>query len=148
MITVEVTEADIRAGVAESCKNCPVAIATARATGEECMVYSRDHVLHLLVAHLNIEAPHSVRRFVRHFDDLGMMAEDESSVVPAVLPEDVQPFAFEIPDLKDPEWKDSCYRCEELFEASELDDEGYCKECLDKQAARERCTETTGPANQ
>lgn len=114
MIHVTITAADIAVGERRECYSCPVALALARATGdEEANVYERDWFLWLEAWGRSIRAPEVVRDFVRRFDD------DETP----------EPFAFSLPDQTDPAWQERCCRCDELFPPAELDDTGVCEEC-------------------
>jgi hypothetical protein len=141
MIPVSVTAQDIAAGVGGDCLLCPVAIALARDTGDaEAIVFEKDWTLRLQVWGRSIVAPSEVRQFVRAFDDQprkddGRLDDKDKDYDPPV------PFAFELPDQGDPEWEESCYRCEELFDPAELDDEGVCESCLALTTSPER----TGP---
>lgn len=125
MITVDVTEADIREGEAASCEACPVAIALSRATGGEGRVFSPDFDLAIGVDHLCMPAPQAVRRFVVAFDHF---MGDEEDDLPA-LPPEIAPFSFTIPDLNDPSWEEQCYGCSRLRDPAHLDAEGLCKAC-------------------
>lgn len=137
MIHVEVTEQDIRNGIAADCYACPAATALVRATNEECAIVRIDWTLYIRVGYRHMEAPDRVWRFVEAFDDLDG-AEMENRLfpfrpqVPAVLEEDLAPFTFEIPDLASEEWHEACAHCEILFASDELDDEGLCPECKGK----------------
>lgn len=136
---IEVTESDIREGVAEDCDCCPVAIAASRATGYDCAVFSLDWVLSLRVGHLIMRAPYQVREFVMEFDDLERerFGCREKPKLATILPDGLKPFSFEIPDLTDGAWEEQCYGCEELCNPSELDREGYCAGCAAKNAEPE-----------
>ncbi len=131
--TVNVTEADIRAGLVGDCYNCAVALAVQRATGErESRIVEIDYKTKLIVGPFYLDAPWEVARFVWEFDSL-----DHDEDGHPILPDDLAgavlaPFFFELPDHGSPEWEESCYGCEQLFAPDELDGEGYCEECLRK----------------
>lgn len=121
MRTIAVTQADIDTGET-GCFNCPVAIALQRALGDtEANVYERDWEIHLNVHSRHILAPHDVAVFVHDFDGRGSRFDERP-----------KPFEFDLPGFDDPEWKERCQHCEQLFDAAKLDDEGVCKECLAK----------------
>lgn len=132
MIHVSVTAEDIAEGVAGDCHSCPVARALIRATKDtEPMVYEHDWSLYLKVWSRSIQAPQKVRDFVNAFDGQprtidGLIDTDDPDYTP------MEPFGFTLPDQDDPEWQESCCNCGDLFDASELDDEGYCEDCLAK----------------
>lgn len=118
---VSVTADDIAAGVARDCVACPVALAVGRATGDDhASIHERDWTLRVEVWGRSIVAPYEVRMFVNAFD--------------GHLERKPKPFEFELPDDGDPEWEETCYKCEELCDPSELDDEGVCSECLKGQS--------------
>jgi hypothetical protein len=81
-IRVEVTAADIAAGVRRFCSYCPVSLAVRRATG--WLVQVDDDEVHLRVGDLTsrVKLPPEAVRFVWRFDE----------------GKPVKPFAFEIPD--------------------------------------------------
>lgn len=114
MIRVAVLQSDIDDGVRHSCHSCPVANALTRATGDrEARVSSFDWQLCLTVWGRTIPAPWEVVEFVHNFDDGNR----------------VKRFGFELPDQSDPEWKEACSNCGDLFDSPQLDDEGFCEEC-------------------
>lgn len=129
-IAVRVTKAHIANGEAGDCFKCAVALALAKATGDdEANVYENDWTMYLHVWSRHIVAPYEVRQFVYDFDgqprrEDGRIDLDDEQCEPP------KPFAFTLPPLSDPEWQERCYQCEELFDPSELDDEGVCKACL------------------
>jgi hypothetical protein len=127
---VRVTAEHIRTGLAGDCLRCAVALALDAATGDdECMVAEKDWTFHLCVWGRWIVAPPEVRRFVDAIDGLDR-EEDERPILPEKLEgSDLAPFAFTLPPLTDPEWQEECYGCEQLFDANELDEEGFCPEC-------------------
>lgn len=131
VIRARITAKDIASGVAGNCHSCPVAISLDRATGDtEAMVYERDWQMHLRVHGRVILAPYEVAKFVRDFDDMPRTDDGRIDTTAEAYGDRPKPFAFILPSLDDPEWKEECYGCEQLFDASELDDEGYCGECL------------------
>jgi Zn finger protein HypA/HybF involved in hydrogenase expression len=112
--TIRVLQEDIDAGDLGDCYRCPVALALQRATGDmEAEIYQTSDGLRLKVGGASIVAPDAVRHFVHQFDD-GEVCE---------------PFTFEIPRPSDPQWREECYGCEELFAPADLDSEGYCASC-------------------
>lgn len=129
-IVVAVTEEDIRGSEAGDCFRCAVAKSLHRCTGDDhANVYERDWIMYLEVWSRHIVAPIEVREFVENFDAQPRQAGSKSPRLPALLPEEVGPFTFELPPQTDPEWQERCTDCEELFASAELDDEGYCPEC-------------------
>jgi hypothetical protein len=137
---VKVTKRLIRQGRACDCYFCPVAEALQHATkDEEASVVSRDWQLYLHVWGRYMLAPFEVTAFVHAYDDLNPSGPVDPwdrrlgymPAVPKILPKELSPFMFEIPDMNDPEWQEECHQCEQLFDAKELDDEGYCLECKD-----------------
>ena len=128
MLTVRVTKDDIRRGVAGDCDACAVALAASRATDEECGVQTIDWELHLRVNCFYIQVPFHVAAFVRQFDDWPRCPDDTLKLLPQ-LPLGLQPFSFEIPDLTSDEWRELCWKCGDLFDQSELDEEGCCEAC-------------------
>lgn len=81
-ITVEVTQADIDAGLRGNCAKCPVALALNRATGEEWLVYEEYAIRNC--DHLDVPLPGECQSFVERFD------EPEEDDVP------IAPFSFTI----------------------------------------------------
>jgi hypothetical protein len=129
MVRVIVTEEDIAAGIGGNCHRSPVAIAMARDTGDsEANVHEQDWMLRVEVWGRSMLAPYKVRKFVREFDALPRTEDGrlDDSNKDFVMP---KPFKFELPEIQHPDWEERCYRCEELFDPSELDDEGTCEEC-------------------
>lgn len=130
MITVNLTAEDIANGIAGDCHRCAVALALTRATkDDEAMVYDSEWTIHLSVWGRSITAPYEVRHFTHEFDgqprtEAGRIDTNHRDYKP------MDPFDFELPDQDDPEWEQECYECGESFDPSDLDDEGYCKECL------------------
>jgi hypothetical protein len=116
-ILIEVTAEDIADGERE-CYLCPVALALNRAFGKGCEanVYERDWEMFVEVSGRNMKAPYAVSHFVNNF---------ARSI-------NVEPFTFTLPDLDSEEWRMRCYRCEELFATTQLDDEGVCEKCRKK----------------
>lgn len=124
------TESDIREGLAGNCHRCPVALATARATGGEVMVFEDgDCRLWIEVDGRGIPAPPVVRDFVRAFDDQPRDIVDGSLDLrdPGCKPP--APIEFTLPDSSDPRWKLQCQYCGCRFDADELDDDGSCEDC-------------------
>jgi hypothetical protein len=132
-IRARVTTNDIRAGIAGDCHSCPGALALSRATKDtEPRISERGYDgLFVCVWGQWLEAPWELREFVRAFDALER-GEDGKPTLPAKLDGDLAPFSFELPPLGSPPWKEECYCCENLFDPGELDDEGYCPDCVTK----------------
>jgi hypothetical protein len=129
-IKVNVTVADIRAGIADNCHLCPIALALHRATKDDhARVSQLDYDLGIYVWAGVIPAPYQVRRFVMAFDDLHHRNAGKPKLPKRLKGTDFEPFSFEIPDIDSPEWKEECCECEHPFDRSELDDEGRCEEC-------------------
>jgi hypothetical protein len=129
MIKVSVTAEDMDQGIIGDCYECAVALALNRATGDtESMVYEHDFSIYLKVNFRSISAPYEVRSFVHDFD---AQPRTEDNHVDTAHPdyEPLKPFDFELPDQDKPEWLEGCQDCGELFEASELGDEGCCEDC-------------------
>lgn len=113
-LKVSIREKHIRKGVKGDCHRCAASLALTDATGDtEANVYRRDWLLFVEVHGRHIHAPEELCEFVGEFDYGGK----------------VEPFEFELPNMKHPDWKEQCYSCEELFDGKELDDEGNCPEC-------------------
>ncbi len=134
MIQVSVSEDDIREGIAGDCHRCAVSLALTRATGDtEANVYVDDWLHYIEIGGRHVLAPPEVTAFVVQFD---RQPRGEDGRIDAshrdYRPPD--PFDFELPDQGDPEWKERCYKCEELFDASDLDDEGVCGDCREGDA--------------
>lgn len=128
MYTVNVSADDRAKGEAGNCFRCAVALAIQRATGDgHANVYEREWAMYLEVHGRHIVAPQRVRQFLYAFDALDR--EDKRGRLPRVLPDELKCFTFTLPSLGDPEWKEQCCECESLVSASELDDEGACREC-------------------
>lgn len=126
---VHVTDSHIRAAIPGDCLRCAVALALDDATDDkECMIVEKEWTLYLVVWGRYLVAPERVRRFVSEYDGLERM-ESGCARLPRELQPEVAPFDFELPPINDPAWEESCYRCEELFSPTELDDEGYCEDC-------------------
>jgi hypothetical protein len=134
MIHVNATAGDIANGTAGDCHSCAVAMALTRSTRDsDAMVYERDWTMYLRVWSRLIVAPYDVRHFVQVFD--GQPRTDDNRIdVKHPDYETMEPFAFDLPDQDDPEWQEECYECEDLCDPSDLDDEGYCKDCQAKAA--------------
>lgn len=117
MIKVQVTKQDIDSGVFRDCHLCPVAIALARATGDDhAAVINHDYMIWLKAWSGYTLAPQSVQDFVWGFD---------------TGKSDIGPFEFEIPPINDNKsWKYSCGGCESLFFDGELDNALTSKGCL------------------
>jgi len=98
MIRVEVNGRNIRKGIAGDCRACPVALSLNDATGRSCEVALTEWFWYIGVGGLFMKAPDEVIEFVLGFDRL----EKVESL--AELPDELRPFAFEIPDLDSPEW--------------------------------------------
>jgi hypothetical protein len=131
VMQVCVTLDDIADGLIGDCYRCPVALALARATGDrEANVYDDGGGIWLEVWGRVIEPPHEVWVFVREFDALPR-TEDRHPNVVHVDYRQPEPFAFTVPDLDDPKWRECCSCCGDLFDPSELDDDGLCAECRD-----------------
>lgn len=131
-MNVDVTDRDIVAAKAGNCFRCAVALALARATGDDhANAYERDFELRLEAWGRSIAAPRKVRQFVRQLDD---QPRDDSGRLDLVHPDCDPPssFSFSLPEFDDPKWKDSCYACGWLFDRDELDDEGMCCKCSEK----------------
>lgn len=126
---VRVTKKDMREGVGGDCWRCAVSLALHRATGDDhANVYRSDWILYVEVWSRSILAPDEVRLFVDAYDELERQ-EDKTPILPDPLPDDLQPFTFELPPSDSPEWQERCYGCESLFDDADLDDEGNCEEC-------------------
>lgn len=127
---IRITKADLAAGEAGNCFRCPVAVALQRATKDDhANVYERDWMTYIQVGALHLLAPYQVSNFV-HAVDHAKRDEGGHPIIESLMPhERPKPFAFTLPPWKSPEWKESCYGCEELFQPEELDDEGNCEEC-------------------
>ena len=126
---ITVTEDDIRSGIAGDCLRCAVAKALQRRTKDDCAkVVEAYWNLRLEVWSRSIVAPIEVQDFILEFDQ---QERDEARhlILPGPLPPKLAPFSFEIPNSDDPEWLEECCKCQELKSPSELDGEGYCKEC-------------------
>lgn len=132
MIKVSVTAEDIAEGRAGNCHDCPVALAVLRAVGDtdtEVSVYDHDWVTYIQVGGRCIPAPHRVAAFISQFDmqpRLKDMRANRADPKYKVL----LPFDFDLPGDDDPDWREHCYHCNELFEPAALDGEGVCKGCL------------------
>lgn len=132
---VTVSEKLIREGIAGSCHRCPVVMAIIEAVGDsscEPMVVERDWSFRLCVWGRYLLAPCEVRQFVYALDSLGRK-KNGAAKLPRKLTGDLAPFTFTLPSITDPEWEEACYGCEELFDPSDLDGEGMCPECLEKE---------------
>jgi hypothetical protein len=134
--TVRVTEKHIRTGIAGDCNYCAVAMALDEATGDtECSVGEIDWILHLCVRGRVIVAPPEVRRFVYDLDGLARKADGRPKLPRRLEGSDFAPFAFALPPFSDPEWKEECSGCSELFDRDGLDEEGFCPECREREQA-------------
>ncbi len=134
MTTINVTHEDIRHGKAGDCFNCAVALALWRVTEDDhAQVFEADYLLRLECWSRSIVAPWEVTQFVGAFDSLER--DDNGQVIfPDEMPDELQPFTFEIPDGNDPEWDEECPGCQRFIKADEQDDEGYCAECCEREA--------------
>lgn len=129
---IQVTEDDIKQGIAGDCHCCAIALALARHTGDgEPMVYVDEWQMRLQVWSRSIVAPWEVTRFIHDMDD-----ESRDEEGHPILSSKHEPFEFEIPEDDDNEWDDRCYGCEKYFKTEALDDEGYCEKCLEKSETR------------
>jgi hypothetical protein len=127
---VKVSQTAIRTGIAGDCYRCPIVRAVQRVTSDdEARIVERDWEYFLCVWGRWIELPEPAMSFVVAFDRLDRKKSNRVNL-PDLVPRDLQPFTFELPPLDSLEWRAECYRCEQLFAAEELDEEGYCGECL------------------
>jgi hypothetical protein len=129
---VTVSEKHIREGVAGNCHRCPVALAILEAIGDrDCdpMLLEVEWEPYLVVWGRYLRAPQKVRDFLYAFDSFFRNSRGEPKL-PKKLTDDLAPFTFSLPSQSDLQWEESCYRCERLFDPSELDEDGVCEECL------------------
>jgi hypothetical protein len=126
---VRVTAALIRRGIAGDCHRCAVALAVRKAMGDaECMVAEVEWTLRLRVWSRWIIVPWEVRWFVYTIDSLGRKSDGRPQLRQK-LSEYLAPFEFTLPPFDDPAWEEQCCGCEDLFDRTELDEEGLCEDC-------------------
>lgn len=139
---VRVLDSHIRESECRECFRCAVARALQDATCDrEAHVYTDDGIVKIRVWSQSALAPWEVAQFVHNYDALA--AYGETPHLPAMLPPELEPFSFELPDAGDPAWEENCSECEELRPPAELDDEGVCTECSAGELSRKRIDNVT-----
>lgn len=122
-ITCSVTQEDIDNGESGDCYRCAVALAMARATGDDgANVHEHEWELRLEVEGCSIPAPDRVRAFVRAFDEPGRGGD----------PSAIKPFSFQIPAINSPLWERYCDQCHTAYDRDELDESDLCDYCRDE----------------
>lgn len=112
-ILIRVSRKDIAEGERRDGFSCPIALAASRETGDDCSLHDSFGGWHIDICGRYLEVPYEMAAFAMAFD----------------REEEVSPSVFVLPPLNDPRWEEKCYRCEELFDQGDLDDEGVCSEC-------------------
>ena len=128
-IKVNVTEEDIREGVCGDAHRCAVAQALARATGDsDPCVCERDWTLYICVHLRYFVAPMSVVDFVHQFDRQPRMVDGTINFA-GEHAQPPKPFDFELPPFDSGKWEEACDDRDELYAASDLDNDGLCSAC-------------------